>query len=333
MQIMSRIDRLLPSLLLLAVPALSMFRIPAAAQATSAPVHPAAAQLDESRASHAYEAAVRQGPPALRAFLTDFPKGADLHVHLSGAVYAETLIRDAGEDGLCVDTADFSLAAPPCTGAQRMAAKDLSGNITRANQLIYDRLVDSLSMRSFVPSAGWSGHDQFFVTFDRDRALKPHTGEWIDDVATRAAAQNEQYLELMDTPPFTHALQIANAIGWSPELERGDAAAFAHFRQQLLDRGLREEVAVDRDYLRQAEAERSRLERCGTAQAAAACRVEIRYIWQVLRALPPSRFLRRRCSALKRPKPASTPMSKDLSPSTSSSQRTALSPCAITRYR
>ncbi len=37
-------------------------------------------------------------------FLDSFPKGADLHVHLSGAVYAETFIRDAGEDGLCVDT-------------------------------------------------------------------------------------------------------------------------------------------------------------------------------------------------------------------------------------
>jgi unsaturated rhamnogalacturonyl hydrolase len=33
----------------------------------------------------------------------DFPKGADLHVHLSGAVYAETLIRDAARTALCVD--------------------------------------------------------------------------------------------------------------------------------------------------------------------------------------------------------------------------------------
>ena len=43
-----------------------------------------------------------------------FPKGADLHVHLSGAVYAETFIRDAGEDGLCVDPAALSFAKPPC---------------------------------------------------------------------------------------------------------------------------------------------------------------------------------------------------------------------------
>lgn len=254
---------------------------------SSAQTSPAAAQMDESRASHAYEAAVREGPPALRAFLTDFPKGADLHVHLSGAVYAETLIRDAGEDGLCVDTVDFSLAKPPCTGTHLMPARDLSGNITRADQLIYDKLIDSLSMRSFVPTSGWSGHDHFFVVFDRDGALKPHTGEWVDEVATRAAAQNEQYLELMDTPPFSHALQIADAIGWSPELEHADRAPFARFRQQLLDRGLREEVATDREFVRQAESERHRLERCGTPQAMPGCQVEIRYIWQVLRDLPP----------------------------------------------
>ena len=57
----------------------------------------------EARAALIYEANLHQGPETLRAFLSDFPKGADLHVHLSGAVYAETFIRDAGEDGLCVD--------------------------------------------------------------------------------------------------------------------------------------------------------------------------------------------------------------------------------------
>src|ERR1700747_906524 len=57
----------------------------------------------EARAAHAYDVAVKGGPLTLNAFLDQFPKGADLHVHLSGAVYAETFIRDAAEDGLCVD--------------------------------------------------------------------------------------------------------------------------------------------------------------------------------------------------------------------------------------
>ncbi len=246
-----------------------------------------AASGAETRAARGYEVALRQGPLAVRAFLEGFPKGADLHVHLSGAVYAETFIRDAGEDGLCVDPTALAFAPSPCVGTL-IAAKDFSGNISAANQTLYDRLVDAFSMRSFVPSAGWSGHDQFFATFGHFGGLsKSHTGEWVDEVATRAAAQNQQYLELMQTPPFSHAVEIANAIGWSPELARAEPEAFAHLRQELIDRGLRDEIAPDREDVSQAEAERRRLEHCGTLEATAACAVEIRYICQILRGYPP----------------------------------------------
>ena len=96
----------------------------------------------ESGALRAYEAAVRGGPLSLYSYLVEFPKGADLHVHLSGAVYAESFIRAAGEDGLCVDPAALSFAKPPCA-APLVPASDLSGNITPANQVLYDRLVDA----------------------------------------------------------------------------------------------------------------------------------------------------------------------------------------------
>ncbi len=153
--------------------------------------------------------------------------------------------------------------------------------MTPANQDLYDRLVDAFSMRSFVPTTGFSGHDQFFATFAHFGGLdKRHTGEWVDEVASRAAAQNQQYLELMETPPFGHAATIAHAIGWNPD--------FAAFRQQLLDHGLRDEVAADRDDVRAGRSRpRKQLEHCGTPQATPACQVEIRYIYQVLRGFPP----------------------------------------------
>ena len=69
-------------------------------------------------------------------------------------------------------------------------------------------------MRGFVPSAGVSGHDQFFATFDRFGGLdKSHAGEWLDEVATRAAAQNEQYLEVMQTPSFFDLAPLWNTLG------------------------------------------------------------------------------------------------------------------------
>ncbi|MFL6414487.1 MAG: adenosine deaminase, partial [Bryobacteraceae bacterium] len=47
----------------------------------------------------------RGNPLELRAFLERMPKGADLHLHISGAVYAESYIAQAVEDNLCVELA------------------------------------------------------------------------------------------------------------------------------------------------------------------------------------------------------------------------------------
>src|SRR5208337_5441180 len=129
-----------------------------AATAVSAQTH-ANAPGAEARAARAYQAALQEGPLALHAFLDQFPKGADLHIHLSGAVYAESFIRDAGQDGLCVDPVALSFAKPPCAPPLVEAAQ------LPANQKLYDRLVNAFSIRSFVPSSGFSAHDQFFATF------------------------------------------------------------------------------------------------------------------------------------------------------------------------
>ena len=233
----------------------------------------------EARTAHAYQAALQAGPLALHAFLDQFPKGADLHIHLSGAVYAETFIRDAGEDGLCVDPAALSFAKPPCTPPLVEAAQ------VPAHQKLYDRLVDAFSMRGFMATEGFSGHDQFFSTFDRFGGLnKRHIGEWVDEVASRAAAQNQQYVELMETPIFTHAAYLAkqNPLGQDPSHED-----FGKYRETLLALGVRDEIFADREDVRAAETLRRQIEQCGTAQAAPACQVEVRYIYQVLRSFAP----------------------------------------------
>src|SRR5215467_13083660 len=51
--------------------------------------------------------ATRANPLQLRNLLKKMPKGADLHNHLSGAVYAESWIRAAAEDSLCVNLASL----------------------------------------------------------------------------------------------------------------------------------------------------------------------------------------------------------------------------------
>ncbi len=234
------------------------------------------------------------------------PKGADLHMHLSGAVYAETFLKDAVEDGLCVDTAKLALVKPLDTGAAcsagSVSASEVMSPRNPEAQNLYNALVDSFSLRTFVPKSGIDGHDQFFATFARFGAFSgKHTGEWLDEVASRAAAQNEQYLEIMNTPTFTHAREIGNQIGWPAPLKPETTAAssvpgdvsgtsraeLSSLRDKLLAAGLREEVAVDRAEFDDALAERKRLEHCGTPTALPACQVKIEWIYQILRANTP----------------------------------------------
>jgi adenosine deaminase len=256
------------------------------ARAQAPPSRGSAEQSGEQRTARALETA-KSNPLDLHAFLVEMPKGTDLHNHLGGAIYAETWIRTAAEDGLCVDPAKKMLMRPEgaILGSPASGPRCGTGSIPAASafsdQHLYDALIDAFSMRAFVPTPGTDGHDQFFDTFDRfgaDDTSTTHLGEYIDEIATRAAAQNEQYIELMHTPPFGHAVRIARELGWRDDMGR--------LRDDLLARGLRDEVAMAHEMFDQAEKARSQRERCGQADEKPSCRVQIRYIYQVLRGLP-----------------------------------------------
>jgi len=287
------------ALCLLALIATPLLFLPTAAfagaPAVTSPTEPehsaesaSSTRVPEARAAHAYDAAFHAGPLAVQAFLAQFPKGADLHFHLGAGVYAETLIRVAAEDKVCIDPSGPRFARngegatvhEPCA-APLVPASSLNGsNLSQAQQDLYDRVINAFSMRNFVPTSGYSGHDQFFSTFDKFGGLdKRHTGEWLDEITRRADAQNLQYLELMETPPFGHAAMLGYQAGWNGDL--------AKTRQTLIDKGLRDEVAIDREEMRKAIDSRNKIQHCGTPEALPACRVQVRFIYQVLRAFAP----------------------------------------------
>lgn len=270
--------------------------------------HAPALTAGEVRATQAFNAAKALGAPELYAFLKPMPKGGDLHMHLSGAVYAETLIAEAAKQGLCVAAVEHGTPAVPegqdaVHLAQPQADKSCAaGEVPAAEamkrQPLYDDLIDSFSMRAFVPTEGIDGHDQFFATFDRYGGLKNYAGEWLDEVATRAAAQNEQYLEIMQTPAFSHAAALGYRLGW-PTLENpvfplpveSIFEPLGKLRDQLLANGLRDEVETDRKEFAEAIAVRTHIEGCdlqaGTDRfPAPACGVQIRFLYQILRGFP-----------------------------------------------
>src|SRR5262245_65079475 len=103
------------------------------------------ASLTNEERTAAWLEAHRDRPPMVRMFLQRMPKGADLHSHLSGAVYAESYIAWAVEAGLCVETASSTITAccrPTCDN--RPVADALH------DQRFNSALVDGLSTRNLA---------------------------------------------------------------------------------------------------------------------------------------------------------------------------------------
>jgi adenosine deaminase len=147
------------------------------------------------------------------------------------------------------------------------------------NQRLYNDLVDSFSMRGFVPSAGVTAHDHFFDAFTKFGGTDPrHTGEWVDEVAARAAIQNIQYLELMVTPTWRRLNTITRDMALREDLKS--------LKDKLMAKGLLDDIPAARAFLDEADAFRRDRGLCGTPGESPACKVETRYIYQVFRNTP-----------------------------------------------
>jgi adenosine deaminase len=217
---------------------------------------------------------IRNQPSLLFDFLRQMPKGGDLHNHLSGAIYAESFIRWAAQDGLCVDRNTATFVAPPCDPTKDRPPASVAYQDTG----LYGRLLDAFSMRGWRPGTE-SGHDHFFATFGKfGAATSNRTPEMLEEVRTRAAGENLQYMELMFNPDGGQAARLGASIGWNDDL--------AKMREQLLAGGLPQIVADASRGLDKIEATEQQDLHCGTPQADPGCKVQARYLYQVARGLP-----------------------------------------------
>ena len=216
----------------------------------------------------------RANQATLRNFLNAMPKGGDLHVHLSGAVYAERYIEWAIADGQCLRQSDYAIVNPPCDPtAKTVPMKTIAGD-----QATRDRIVNALSMRNFVPSpAEPSGHDHFFATFGKFAAVSgPHFNDMILDLLPYYQEQAAQYVELMtsfsgfaERQPFVTAL--AGKTSMQEKLDALNAAGLAAF------------VAGKKDELDKSAEAIEQKRGCDAARAKPGCRVDYRFIAQVSR--------------------------------------------------
>jgi len=233
----------------------------------------AAQSLGPTARTSRYFESIRNSPPQLLAFLRQMPKGADLHNHLSGAVYAESYIQWAADSGDCINPTTMYASLPPCTTGQVPIANALTSGS------LYRQIIDGWSMRNWQLS-GQSGHDHFFDTFGKfGVATYNQSGKMLAETVARAARGGVIYMELMLTPDGTStgvlSSQIGDKVGWD-----GNPQSTL---TKLKSNGIDDAVPLSIKNLNDQEAEKERILKCGTPQADPGCAVVIRYIAQVAR--------------------------------------------------
>ena len=180
-----------------------------------------AARADERGASM-YLEKVRGKSALLSRFLLAMPKGGDLHMHLSGSVYAEVMLKFGAEANDCVNVSTLVATLPPCTVGQRPIAD------AQHDGKLRDQIIDAWSMRNYT---GPNGHDHFFDTFAKfSVTLNGRAGDALASVAQRAFSQNELYIEPLITPRSADVAAIADKVQYTRD--------FALLRERLLHAGL-----------------------------------------------------------------------------------------------
>ncbi len=147
--------------------------------------------------------AVLENAAALDAFLAAVPKGGDLHLHLSGSVYAETYMEWAREDGgFCIKTYNLALSKS-CDNSSNSAP------VPEPGDPLFDEVIGAWSMEGFVPGKE-TGKEHFFAAFGKFGAISgsAYHARSLADVMKRADSENMLYLE-----PMLHSNYIAKEEG------------------------------------------------------------------------------------------------------------------------
>lgn len=221
-----------------------------------------------------YLSTLYDDPVQLRLFLQKMPKGADLHTHFDGAIYAESYLQWASEDNKCFDLERLAI----------VETCDIENtNIITAIEVVNDpqlfnMAIDALSVRNYQLS-NKSGHQQFFATFGRfSAAISGREGHMLAEIAQRAASQHISALELQVVFGIFEAASLANEFKEKEPIEQVKLA----LQHPTL-------IKVQQNVITQvnhAETVMHSLLKCDSQTPEVGCNVKISYLPTIIRVLP-----------------------------------------------
>lgn len=221
---------------------------------------------------------LKKNPQGLYNFLKAMPKGGDLHYHLSGGVYPETLLELAAKGNYCLDLSSFVIS-PNMSKTDNCAG--ISGQDLLQKPTLYKKTLAAWSMQDFVPDAE-SGHDHFFKSFEKfDAVVEDNKVAILASIMQRAAAQHEQYMEIItgsslpDLPP-KQAMRMTLKAGSYAELRKQFLQDKVFVSEvNILGKEMDDLLPAARKYLG-----------CDTKPEEDVCKLEVSFQYSVLREKP-----------------------------------------------
>lgn len=163
-----------------------------------------------------YFESIKHNKAKLRQFVADMPKGGELHHHLTGAVYAETLFAIAYNQELYVnlDTGRLSVGAPdPKKYPDADKYIQLTAKTFEPDENGYKKydfhftrisLIDKWSVRDYQPYKYPLGPDEYFFSLFGNfiaAAGNKYLPTIVHRLKVRAKEENLQYIETIGIAP------------------------------------------------------------------------------------------------------------------------------------
>ncbi len=216
---------------------------------------------------------IKNDPNALYSFFKTMPKGGELHYHLAGGAYPETMLLLASQGDYCLNKTTFVIRknSQNCDGVQ---SKEIMNQPE-----FYSKVIKSWSMKDFIPGKE-SGHDHFFngfgkyipIVFDYRPAL-------LAEIVQRAAQQQEQYLEILDIPDNGQSIKFGGLIKNVP--------SYAAKRQLLLaNKDFQENITNAVNESDKVIKQTHQYLGCDVKPQSAPCKIKVKFLYYALREQP-----------------------------------------------
>lgn len=221
-----------------------------------------------------YFNSIRTKPNALYAFLKNMPKGGELHYHLAGGAYPETMLALAAQGNYCLDKETLSITktVERCLG--------INGKELSEYPNLYAQTIRAWSLKDFKPSRDETSHDHFFASFYKFMpVVADYRPQLLAEIMQRAASQHELYLEIMILPDNAKSTNFAPA--------KIAPNQFAQVQQQLLQdpnfvKNIQSTANESTQILKQARQQLG----CDKNPSQGVCQLTVKFQYYILREQP-----------------------------------------------